>query len=100
MASKPRIVFGPAVIASLLKDKRYQAEFPFLQNPPKIITKKSIGCCGSRRSVEAETVDYNALKRKFAELPKERKALLKQLLDAKQIVVSYNDGHGVKTLKF
>ncbi len=73
-------------ITRLLGNQTALQEFPFLKTYVKLATKKGCGCGKGNRN---KSVDYRTIKRLLAEMAGDKKATLKQLLNARQVKVRY-----------
>jgi hypothetical protein len=75
------------------------AQFPFLRS---VQAAKTRGCgrCGRRRVVEDASKKMNAAKRAIADLPADKKELLKRLIHASDVTMYLRVEGGVKRVTF
>ncbi len=87
-------VIEDATINSMLRDQR------FLKTAAVAVTQAAPGKCGKcgAKNRAVTSTHYAEIKRAIASLPSDRKALLKQMLGAKQARVIYR-GHDNKTIR-
>lgn len=89
------VVLDDAIIFSLLNDTAFTAQVPCLQNKKEVFTSGTSGCgvCMKKRQ-ERQRREMAAIKSCIAGLSAEKKAALKQKLNAEQIRIMYTDLSG------
>lgn len=90
-------------ILAMARDTRFTQRFPFLKQALTSAVKQPAACgtCGgSRRVVQKNIRNLNDIKTILAKLPREKKSLLKAMLDTKEGRIVYQDGSKAKQLTF
>jgi hypothetical protein len=96
------LILENAVLARLARNPAIVEEFPLLRalRPTVVAGAPVKKCCGqkNRPTTAASTpINYEAVRKAIAALPKDRKSRLKQLLNTKEIRVYYFDDQQRKT---
>lgn len=99
------VVLEEGIITSMATDPRFTAEFTFLVTLGRQLrhlgpTGPSCNTCGS--AAKERSTAFGAAKRAFAGLDSDKKRKLKDMLNAKQVRVTYPlaNGNGRKELTF
>lgn len=89
-------------ILAMARDSRFTQRFPFLKQalasakqPARCST-----CNGSRRVVQKNIRNLNDVKTVLAKLPRDKKSLLKAMLDAREGRIVFKDKGKAKQLTF
>jgi hypothetical protein len=85
------VVIEDSTIASMVRDPRFTAAIPCLQNQQAIVQPQAAGGCGScaRKREAAQRAALANIKMCLSGLSQDKKNELKQLLDAKQVKVVF-----------
>ena len=92
-----------ATVAKLIKDPNMRRKFPFLAAAHRRMTnpKKTRDCGGCPHKKKSNTAEYEEVRKAIGQMPVAKKAELKEVLGARQVVVKYLVRAGKKvTLKF
>ena len=98
----PQLQIDDETLRQMMQDPNVTSRFPFLATTLARANAQKAGCsgCTAKRRRPA-VVDYGVVRRQLAEMPLQQKAKLKQVLNAKQVVIRYNRPNGqVVKLKF
>lgn len=87
-----KIVLDDGRIAGIIANGDFVAAFSFLSS-----TIPQHGCCGR---VTGHRPDFENIRKHIASLPDDQKTKLKQMLQAEEVTIHYNDGTGVKPMTF
>lgn len=99
MAVSELVIIGESLLKSISKDQRYLQAFPFLSGVNVVGKVKSNCNCGDKRVTSTE--NYNVVKQQIASMSKDNKRLLKSMLGASKVQVTYSRGKSnIVTLKF
>jgi hypothetical protein len=90
----PQVDLTDDVLMKMMHDPNFTTTFPFLATTIARATARKAGCGGCAKKNRSRAVNFNLVRRQLAEMPAERKARLKQILDTKQIVIRYTQASG------
>ena len=91
------VVLEDSKIRNMFTNTVILAEFPFVKaaadRSKQIVKKAGCGSCGQKGRLNKAV--YQSVKQAIARLPNEKKARLKQLLNADQLRLYYQNANGV-----
>ncbi len=91
------VVLEDSLLTSMAGNSAFVAEFPFLAPLARVLSaaapRSSCGGCG-RTSSAPPLTPYGAAKAAIAAMPVAKKVRLKELLNARQLRVTYSGGNG------
>jgi hypothetical protein len=92
MAKHALYVLENSALVNLASDKRFTSRFPFLAALQGKKPAASGGCGSCARKTEEVNRAFNAAKAQIASLNAADAAAFRELLNARKVRVSYNDG--------
>jgi len=94
-AAHKLVVIQDNTLKNMAKQTRFTKEFPFLQSLNRLNQgAPKRGCGGCRSSNNRVSEVFAAAKRALASLPASKKRVLKELLGAKKVRVTYRQAGG------
>ena len=98
---RPLAIIRDNDLRNWAKNARFLKEFPFLKSLARAENSpKSRGCSSCRKGNVRASEIFSAARRTIGSLPPAKKQILKQLLGAKKIRVSYKTGTQTTQLTF
>jgi hypothetical protein len=86
------MVFDDVTLRQVLRNATVVAEFPFMRHAAESVqpkTKRGCGSCGAKNRTNAG--DLNGIRSAIATMPNDKKARLKQILEADEIRLYYTN---------
>lgn len=90
---KKLVILEEGMLTSMANNPAFTKEFPFLkslQHPQKLVKKGGCGGCG--RAGQQKAAVFTTVKQNLASMGDDRRRLLKQMLNATQIRLTYKQG--------
>ena len=99
--SLAQVQLDDAKVQQLLNDPNMRRAFPFLATAhAKMNNASGGGCQGCGRKTRNSTAGLANVRKSLATMPVAQKAKLKELLNAKQVVVKYKSGRKNIKMRF